>query len=400
MTAVVFETPGLLDVRAFTIMGAHAKPNSPNPIGFFGTGLKYAIAVLVRLGAEPVAWIGRDKFTFSKKSSKFRGADLETIKMTVLREGRTRAASYELPFTTRYGARWEAWQAFRELESNTRDEGGTTSILEDVDANAAVLAALLERGKTVIVVDLPAFVEEARKIDAIFLPRAKREGTLLEAIDPNDRPDAADENWLFYRTMRAFDAGKPTLYVYNVLESCVLTEDRTLAYSFQVRNVLARWVLTEATERQVEAIVTADEEWWEHGLEFPGHVAPSAAFAAVMRRRPKGLSRYASGYWSCYISPENRTRVRRTFSLFQTCPTPWKLSGDFVFDAIGDAVFERPEGMAADDWDQVAASIVAKVGAEDAPVLETEEAAPAEPVDDADAAPAIEETAPSEEMPF
>ena len=30
MTAVVFETPGLIDVRAFTIMGAHAKPNAPN----------------------------------------------------------------------------------------------------------------------------------------------------------------------------------------------------------------------------------------------------------------------------------------------------------------------------------------------------------------------------------
>ena len=31
MTAVVFETPGLIDVRAFTIMGAHAKPNSAKP---------------------------------------------------------------------------------------------------------------------------------------------------------------------------------------------------------------------------------------------------------------------------------------------------------------------------------------------------------------------------------
>lgn len=32
MTAIVFETPGLIDLRAFTIMGAHAKPKTDNPI--------------------------------------------------------------------------------------------------------------------------------------------------------------------------------------------------------------------------------------------------------------------------------------------------------------------------------------------------------------------------------
>ena len=131
MTAVVvFETPTLLDVRALTIMGAHAKPNSTNPIGYFGTGLKYAIAVLVRMGCEPVIWIGRDRFSFSRLQSKFRGSEIETVRMRVLRVGRTRAQHYELPFTTRYGAKWEPWMAFRELESNTRDERGTTSVVE------------------------------------------------------------------------------------------------------------------------------------------------------------------------------------------------------------------------------------------------------------------------------
>jgi hypothetical protein len=35
-----------------------------NPIGYFGTGLKYAISVLCRLGTKPVVWIGQDKYTF------------------------------------------------------------------------------------------------------------------------------------------------------------------------------------------------------------------------------------------------------------------------------------------------------------------------------------------------
>lgn len=396
--AVVFETPGLIDLRAFTIMGAHAKPNATNPIGFFGTGLKYAIAVAVRLGDEPVVWIGRDKLTFSKNSSTFRGTPLDTITMRVLKDGNKRASVHELPFTTRYGARWEPWMAFRELESNTRDEKGKTWTVEGSRAQALGIVEALARtedAKTFMVFAAPELVAAAIAIDAIFLPRAKREGTLLEAIDADDRPAAEDANFIFYRTMRAYKIAKPALYTYNILEQMPLTEDRTIMFHHQIRDVLARWVLTEATEVQIEAIVTADDEWWEHGLEFPGHVKPSEAFKAVMIRRPKGLSQYASGYWSGYLGPARRA-PKRTFSLFQEARIPWKLSGDFVFDADKVAVFERPDDMASDDWDNIAAAIIDKVGAGDRPeVIDVEVAAePSEPADESDVAPGIEETAP------
>lgn len=387
MTAVVFETPGLIDVRAFTIMGAHAKPNSINPIGYFGTGLKYAIAVLVRLGAEPVVWIGRDRFSFATYATTFRGLPLETIKMRVLKDGQKRPSYYEMPYTTQYGKNWKAWQAFRELESNTRDEGGRTML---VDGPVVYYGA---SESTRIIVDNAEFLEAAEKIDSIFLPRAKRSGTLLEAIDANDRLDAEDANWVYYRTMRALDVGKPTLYTYNFLESLTLTEDRTLAYGFQVRDVLARWVLTEATEAQVESIVTADKEWWEADLAYPGHIRPSDAFRAVMARRPKGISSYAFGYWSSYSGGYIRA-PKRTFSLFQTAPKPWKLSGDFVFDANQNAVFERPDDMDSDDWDNIAIAIIIKLDAGNGLTDEAPEPEPAEPADEADTAPAIEETAP------
>lgn len=389
MTAVVFETPGLIDVRAFTIMGAHAKPLSSNPIGYFGTGLKYAIAVLVRLGAEPVVWIGRDRFSFSTYATTFRGLPLETIKMRVVKDGQKRPRYFEMPYTTAYGKNWKVWQAFRELESNTRDEGGSTytvdtrtygdqRLLRDRFSLDEVIRGYDE--KTRIVVDLPEFAEVAEAIDSIFLPRAKRTGTLLEAILPDDRPDAEDANWVFYRTMRALDVGKPTLYTYNFLETLTLTEDRTLAYNFQVRDVLARWVLTEATESQIEAIVTADDEWWENGLAFPGHVRPSEAFRAVMARRPKGVSSYASGYWSSWSGGSRVRPPKRTFSLFHSFPKPWRLSGDFVFDAEKVPVFERPDDMAADDWDEAAIAIIVKLDAGEGLAEET----PTEPLEPED----------------
>lgn len=388
MTAVVFETPGLIDVRAFTIMGAHAKPNSSNPIGYFGTGLKYAIAVLVRLGCEPVVWIGRDRFSFTKKATKFRGADMETIKMSVLKYGNKRASYYEMPYTTAYGRNWEPWQAFRELESNTRDEGGRTYLLESDEApHVDDLMAQSDGTRTRIVVDQPDFVAAARAIDTIFLPRARREGRLLEAIPADDRPDDVDAYYIFYRTMRAMKIAKPTLFTYNILEAQTLTEDRTLMFEYRVRDVIARWVLTEATEAQVESVVTADDEWFEHGLEYPGHVAPSAAFRAVMERRPKGISSSAWAYYGGYKDPTPRRYVR-SFVLFDHFPKPWVVSGDVIVADGGDVVFERPDNMTSWVWDELAAEVVRRLDAGP-----RDSTAQAESVDDGeDAEPAEEET--------
>lgn len=77
--AVVFETPGLMDIRAFTIMGLNVKPTTKNPIGYFGTGLKYAIAVLVRNGLRVRMYIGQTEYEFYLKTSKFRDQDFDFI---------------------------------------------------------------------------------------------------------------------------------------------------------------------------------------------------------------------------------------------------------------------------------------------------------------------------------
>ena len=47
---IIFQNKGLIDVHAISIMGVSVKED--NSIGFFGTGLKYAIAVLLREGIK------------------------------------------------------------------------------------------------------------------------------------------------------------------------------------------------------------------------------------------------------------------------------------------------------------------------------------------------------------
>lgn len=377
MTAVVFETPGLIDMRAFTVMGAHAKPNTDAPIGFFGTGLKYALAVLVREGAEPVVWVGRDRFRFSKVSSTFRGAPLETIKMSRLRDGNARETSYELPFTTAMGKRWEIWMAYRELASNTFDEGGKVATIERPDKFDLMHGGPRE-GYTYVVVDLPAFATAHEKRGDVFLPEGLRSGAGVQVLPGPSRV-------LWWRGMRVLDLPKQATFTYNLLDPIDLTEDRTLKYEHQARWAIAKWVVGTATADQAEAVLKAKPDSWEAALDFPGWAMPppSAAFKEVLTERrgnarpvlaplapselPPGpkvsgpISRAAWAFFSPHASRPSRTiTIEKPWRLTEEHPRPWRVEGLEVLDQVGNAVFGAPEGY-YDDWERTAEAIVARI---------------------------------------
>src|SRR4051812_45010022 len=132
--AVVFKNDGVIPIEAFTQFGINDKPATDNPIGFFGTGLKYAVAVLVREGFTVEVWRGINKYTFYSKTKKFRTKDFDMIRMKI--EKRSTLASFfkpsyvELPYSTEYGKTWQLWQVFRELYSNVLDENGTAFVID------------------------------------------------------------------------------------------------------------------------------------------------------------------------------------------------------------------------------------------------------------------------------
>jgi hypothetical protein len=343
---IVFETPGLIDMRAFTLMGVSSKPNAGNPIGYFGTGLKYAMSVLVRLGAEPVVYCGKDRYTFQKKDGEFRGKEYEGLRMKLDKFSFTRSRYIDLPYATSYGRNWEAWMAFRELESNTIDEKGRSYKPQDHSSIE------IEADKTLIMVDLPAFTEAYHKRDEIFLPDAVRKGTGLQTID---KPS----HHLYWRGLRVFKTNKPTLLTYNFLDHLDLTEDRTLSNPWYARILLGRWVVNSNDEASIEKILTADEKFWEHGIEFSNDVAPSRAFHNVMLRNPKRVS---GGAWNYYSRYDERV-VEKTYDLFDSHPLPWKIEGTSVLDFKGRTVFEARYGYVG-KWDLAAAAILRRINPE------------------------------------
>ena len=71
---LVFHTPTLIPIEGFTTFGLNAKPNVKTPIGFFGTGLKYAVAITLRLGGTFYLYIGSGLYEFYISKGEFRGA--------------------------------------------------------------------------------------------------------------------------------------------------------------------------------------------------------------------------------------------------------------------------------------------------------------------------------------
>ena len=344
---LVFRTPGLIDLRSFTVMGFNAKPNVTNPIGFFGTGLKYSVAVLLRLGCKMVVYIGLDKYTFYAKKVDFRGKEFEQVWMRA-EKWKLRARNIELPFTTEYGKNWEPWMVFRELESNTRDENGTTWVSHtelDTSYPDGGIA-----GETVIMVDHPGVIEAFRKGGEVFMDEEQHP---VLAEDAAVKVRAGGGQQLFYRGIRAKDTTKPTLFSYDFVNTHGLTEDRTLKDEFWARHNLGSFIATCHDPEVIREVITASDEYWEHGLEIPKYVKPSDAFHQVMAERPRGVSTGVYGYYSRH---DTRPALKST-SPWQERPRPWRIDGDVIVDAKGAELFREPSDFTG-RWDLLAQELV------------------------------------------
>lgn len=345
MTLVIHRTPGEIDLQAFTVMGLSAKPSSTNPIGMFGTGLKYAIAVLVRNGAKPVVWIGKDKYVFSVKKGKFRDREFDKIRMRIEKEGWPKPRYQDLPFTTDYGRFWQLWMAYRELHSNTLDEGGSTFDMPD---GSDVVGT---KGMTTIVIDHTEYFAAHALAHETFLPGAVRQkvGTVQVMDGENTR--------LFWRGLRVSDLTKRTVRTWNFLCALELTEDRTLKYEHMARYHLTKWIAEQCQDEQlIEDVITADVDHWEHRLDFKGWAGkPTELFVRVAERnasRAPGVMGYVGRYRP---TPPGQTPWERH-------PRPWSLDEDdnTILDGLGQVVFMRPYEHPT-DWTALAKLVVEKI---------------------------------------
>ncbi len=377
MTAIIFRTPGTLDMRAFTTMGMSAKPTTDRPIGVFGTGLKYAVAVLVRLGARFEVHTGGHRYWFETAEVDFRGA---TFKQIVMRRdawvsfnsrilgGEGLSGQWKLgrrvklPFTTQYGLNWQMWMAFRELYANTLDEGGETLELTDEQWAEQQLApnrwANTQGGtETIISVSHPDFTDAYRNRADTFLGLGD---SSLRATLPGLEVHHGERQRMFYQGLRALDLGKPAMFTYNVTAPQHLTEDRQLGREWAVRALVANTIATCDDEELIRRVITAKDGTWEHGLAPAPYITPSDAFHRVMAKRHRGVG---SGWGGYYGTHDNRPEVARRDPWVDAL-RPWKVDGGDVVAADGTALLSKPFTLNDQLWATLAGRIVRIANAE------------------------------------
>lgn len=249
---VSLTNPGLIPMEAVTTMGVSAKEGE-NPIGFFGTGLKYAIASLLRTSHKIVIWRGLDRYDFTREPGEVRGKEFDFIRMAGPH------GDQRLGFTTHLGAHWETWQVFRELYSNCLDEAGDIAFTR-IEPQA---------DHTTIWVTGAAFCDAARDRGRYFLTSKPLHSGTLTDIHPG--PGSG----IYYRGVLVATTDKPSAFVYNLTTSMTLTEDRTLKEGWTARSYIAH-TLANCTDPEILERALVSRGMFEGELSYS---APCEAFA-------------------------------------------------------------------------------------------------------------------------
>lgn len=121
MAYIEFANQGEIDLNAFKLLGASSKRDATDKIGFFGSGLKYATALMLRQQIDFKVYVGKKEVEFTLTPQKFAGKNFDVVTIN----------GEKTSITTEAGPDWEPWFAIREIYSNTIDEGGAMEIVTD-----------------------------------------------------------------------------------------------------------------------------------------------------------------------------------------------------------------------------------------------------------------------------
>lgn len=267
---LIFQNPGLIEMAAVTTLGISVKEGD-TPIGRFGTGVKFAIATVLREGGAITIWSGMQSFHFTTEREAVRGTEFEFVVMNGQRLG----------FTTMMGRDWLPWMAFRELASNCKDEAGRYW-LTVADETVHPLA-----DHTTIVV---------HGMDQVW---AERGTVLLEGAPlwENEHGQAFDgpSEFAFYRGVRIYKLPRPSRFTYNVTgHTLALTEDRTAANFWELEMAVEKIVGGCTDPKLLRLALTAGEHCWEHAMDIDAYGRPSPEFRAAARELALGTETVAT----------------------------------------------------------------------------------------------------------
>lgn len=215
-STISFITPTILDINAAIILGVSVK-TSDNPIGYFGTGLKFAIATLLRTGHSVDIYSGQDHYSFYSQDQMIRDQLFHLVQVS-----KNKGIPKKCGFTTDLGKNWTVEMAYRELHSNTMDEQG--EVVPDRIQSAY--------NQTSIIITGPQIGLAYSVRHKIFLnpdPTAKR-----VPIHKNHYGEiyTGESFFIYYRGVIGLALKEPLPFTINITQVCTLSEDRFIKEEF------------------------------------------------------------------------------------------------------------------------------------------------------------------------
>lgn len=278
---ICFYNKGNIDIRAIKTFGVSAKENSKSAIGYFGTGLKYAIAILLRTGHEISIVTGGNRYDFSLTESIIRDQEFKIVTMT--HSLHNEEITEELAFTTELGKDWEVWMAYRELYCNMLDETGKMIKYDP---------SLYDENQTTILVTGHGIEKiDKNRWDYFLDTKSRSRLARNNKVTAYAKENLRNAGLIFYKGVRVAQSPSHALYDYSFDCNLTLTEDRTVKAGWLVSHEIATMVLESKNRDFIEEIVLANVPTWECNLNFEtaGTVDDSSVFIDVVGKLRKRL---------------------------------------------------------------------------------------------------------------
>ena len=244
-----FFNPGEIDPRLITTLGVNVKDND-SAIGFFGTGLKYAIACCLRQHNSIEIHSGLRRFQFEIEPDTIRGKEFQFINMVEAAKPPLR-----LGFTTDFGKTWEPWMVYRELMTNAIDEYGDVEQVEGIAAPRASWTSIYVTG-----------------LDEVH---AKRAETFLGARQPIATGPGLEvyehsPGTVYYRGVRVHKIDGVVEFSYNLTDRLDLTEDRTMKYQWMLGEIISRGIVGCGNRQIMTRFILPMADSYEKGINWAG----------------------------------------------------------------------------------------------------------------------------------
>jgi hypothetical protein len=270
---VTFANRNALDIEAVSLLGVNVKVTS-NPFGFFGTGLKFAIAVLLRTGHRIEIYVNGKLHVLSLTEKPVRGVNFQVVTI----DGK------ELGYTTEMGKMWPVWKAYRELSCNAMDE---------VDPYVGFAEIHPDDMCTVIRV-------YGSEIEQCHIDRAKYfcETKVIQRVGDYGEIREGKSKSIFYRGVAVHDLPTETEFTYNLLAPISLTEDRTMANSYTLPAKIGM-IIAGVEDYGVIEKALMNKSAFEWSAEFGAVQYPSDAFMRCVETHKTNwdFNNSAKQYW-------------------------------------------------------------------------------------------------------